>query len=114
MRVATMNWQEILQSLGINPAVLFAGGAGGVLRALSRKKLKVREMILSPICGALAAAYLTLPVVHYLLAVGIPLPSEPEPAILATGFLVGSSAMWVSDIIFEAVVSRFIRNSPPA
>lgn len=107
-----MTLSEILQSLGINPAVLVAGGAGGVLRALSRKSLKVREMILSPICGALAAAYLTLPIVHYLMAVGIPLPSEPEPAVLATGFLVGTGAMWISDMVFEAIVRKFRPNAP--
>ncbi len=69
-----MTLHELLQSLGINPAVLVAGGFGGVLRALSRKQLKVREVILSPICGSLAAAYLTLPTVHYIQAVGWPIP----------------------------------------
>jgi hypothetical protein len=32
-------------------------------------------MIASPICGALAAAYLTLPVVHYFRATGLPIPA---------------------------------------
>ncbi|PSJ49382.1 hypothetical protein C7I85_30275, partial [Mesorhizobium soli] len=65
-----MTLTQIMEALGINGSVVVAGLSGGVLRALSRKKLKVREMILSPICGALAAAYLTLPTVHYLKAVG--------------------------------------------
>src|SRR5262245_54289495 len=47
---------DIFTFLGIKPAVMIAGLAGGVLRALSGKHYKLREMIASPVCGALAAA----------------------------------------------------------
>lgn len=103
-----MTLADILQSLGINPAVLAAGSAGGVLRALSRRKFKLREMIASPICGALAAAYLTLPTVHYIKATGWPLPADDgSQVVLASAFLIGTCAMWISDIVFEIVVRRF-------
>lgn len=101
-----MNWSDLLSSIGISPDVLAAGGFGGVLRALSRKKLRFREVILSPICGALAAAYLTLPVVHYLRAVGWPLPAQDDQTILASAFLLGTCAMWISDLVFGAIAKR--------
>lgn len=85
---------------------IYAGGAGGVLRALSRRRLKVREMVLSPICGALAAGYLTLPVVHYAKVIGWPMPDDAQ-STLAAAFLLGTCAMWISDIVFEFVVRRF-------
>lgn len=109
-----MTLTELLQSLGINPAVLVAGGFGGVLRALSRKQLKVREFILSPICGALAAAYLTLPTVHYVQAVGLPIPKDEAQVVLATAFLVGTCAMWISDFLFEAIARRLKLADPPS
>lgn len=56
---------DFFDLLGIKGPVVVAGLAGGVLRALSRHRYKLREMVASPICGALAAAYLTLPVVQY-------------------------------------------------
>ncbi|EHK57730.1 hypothetical protein [Allomesorhizobium alhagi] len=104
-----MTLHEILVSMGINPSVLAAGTAGGILRALSRRRFKVREMLASPVCGALAAAYLTEPTIHYLRAVGWPLP--PDSATLATehatAFLIGVIAMWIADILFEVIVRRF-------
>lgn len=102
-----MTLAELLQSIGVDPTVLVAGGGGGALRALSRKRLRFRELVLSPLCGALAAAYLTLPVVHYVERVGWPLPSEPIQAILAAAFLIGTSAMWISDFVFDAVTRWF-------
>lgn len=105
-------WHDSLSALGINPAVLAAGGAGGILRALSRKRFKFREMVASPICGALAAAYLTLPVVHYVRAIGWPLPSDDDQAILASAFLLGTCAMWIADIAFEVIVRRIKGDSP--
>ncbi|MDW6020648.1 hypothetical protein SAZ10_02605 [Mesorhizobium sp. BAC0120] len=108
-----MNLHDILLSVGIDPAVLYAGGAGGVLRALSRRKLKVREVLLSPVCGALAAAYLTLPVVHYVKAVGWPMPGEDPQSVLAGAFLIGTCAMWISDMVFEYIVRRFRPAEPP-
>lgn len=100
-------WNEILASLGINPAVLAAGGFGGILRALSRKRFKFREMVASPICGALAAAYLTLPFVHYVKIVGWPLPQDELQTVLASAFIIGTCAMWIADLVFEIVVRRF-------
>ena len=101
-----MVWQDLLRDIGVNPEVFIAGGAGGVLRALSRKKISIVERLLSPICGALGAAYLTLPVVLYLVKIGMPIPDDPQPAVLATGFLVGTSAMWITDFVFAVISKR--------
>ncbi|PDQ18960.1 hypothetical protein CN311_21995 [Mesorhizobium sanjuanii] len=98
--------QEFLDTLGIKAPVVVAGLSGGILRALSRHRYKVREMVASPICGALAAAYLTLPVAHYFRATGLPVPDD-DTTTLAAAFLIGVSAMWISDIVFEVMVRRF-------
>lgn len=97
---------DFLEMLGIKGSVLAAGLSGGVLRALSRKKYKVREMIASPICGALAAAYLTSPMVHYLGMVRWPLPEDQVATQHAAAFLIGVSAMWIADAVFEFVWRR--------
>lgn len=81
------------------------------MRALSRQKFKFREIFASPICGALAAAYLTVPTVHYIKIAGWPLPSEEGPIMLASAFLIGTCAMWISDIVFEMIVRRL--KGPP-
>ncbi|MER8989445.1 hypothetical protein [Mesorhizobium sp. M0843] len=94
--------------LGIMGPGVAAGLAGGVLRALSRHRYKLREMIASPICGALAAAYLTLPAVAWFRATGMPIPDPADDTTtLAAAFLIGVSAMWISDIVFEVIVRRF-------
>ena len=98
---------DIFDLLGIKGQVVAAGLAGGVLRALSRHRYKLREMVASPICGALAAAYLTLPAVAWLEASGLPMPTPDDTTTLAAAFLIGVSAMWISDIVFELVVRRF-------
>ncbi|TGR13407.1 hypothetical protein EN833_08305 [Mesorhizobium sp. M4B.F.Ca.ET.190.01.1.1] len=99
---------EFLDFLGIKGPVVAAGLAGGILRALSRHRYKIREMIASPICGALAAAYLTLPTVAYSQAIGLPIPdASDETTVLAAAFLIGVSAMWISDIVFEFIVRKF-------
>lgn len=108
-----MTLAELLQSLGINPAVLAAGGFGGILRALSRQRFKFREMIASPICGALAAAYLTLPTIHYIRITGWPIPQDEAQVVLASAFLIGTCAMWISDVVFEIIVRRFRPKEPP-
>jgi hypothetical protein len=65
-------------------------------------------MIASPICGALAAAYLTLPAVAWFKATGMPIPDPADDTTtLAAAFLIGVSAMWISDIVFEVLVRRF-------
>lgn len=99
---------DIFDLLGVKGQVVAAGLAGGALRALSRHRYKLREMVASPICGALAAAYLTLPVVAWFEASGLPVPGAgDDTATLAAAFLIGVSAMWISDIVFEVAVRRF-------
>lgn len=97
---------DIFDLLGIKVPVVVAGLSGGILRALSRHRYKPREMVASPICGALAAAYLTLPVVQYSRAMGLPMAND-DTTTLAAAFLIGVCAMWISDIVFEVVVRRF-------
>lgn len=99
---------DLFDMLGIKGPVVAAGLAGGVLRALSRHRYKLREMIASPICGALAAAYLTLPAVAWFKATGLPIPDPADDTTtLAAAFLIGVSAMWISDIVFEVIMRRF-------
>lgn len=102
-----MTVPEFFDQLGIRASILVAGLSGGFLRGLSRKQYKAREMFASPICGALAAAYLTAPVVHYLKAIGWPLPAADQATEHATAFMLGVCAMWISDAVFEAVVRHF-------
>lgn len=98
---------DLFDLLGIKGPVVAAGLAGGVLRALSRHRYKLREMVASPICGALAAAYLTLPAVSYFRATGLPMPgTEDNTTTLAAAFLIGVSAMWISDILFEFAIRK--------
>ncbi|RWI94672.1 MAG: hypothetical protein E5X33_30580 [Mesorhizobium sp.] len=98
---------ELLDFLGIKGPVLIAGLSGGILRALSRHRYKLREMFASPICGALAAAYLTLPAVAWFKTSGLPLPdTADDTTTLAGAFLIGVSAMWISDIVFELIVRK--------
>src|SRR4051794_30388217 len=99
---------DFFDLLGVKAPVVVAGLSGGILRALSRHRYKLREMVASPVCGALAAAYLTLPVVSYFRATGLPIP-EPsdDTTTLAAAFLIGVSAMWISDILFEMIVRKF-------
>lgn len=102
-----MSLPEILDALGLKASVLVAGFAGGALRALSRRNHKSRELIVSPISGALAAGYLTGAVVHYMRSLNIPLPEDPVAAWGAVGFLIGVCAMWITDALLEALVRRF-------
>lgn len=92
-----------LNDIGLSAPVLLAGFAGGVVRALSRGYTSFREIIASPICGALCAGYLTKPVLHYTSTVGIPLPPPDalgsDTGLLAAGFVVGICGMWVTDFI---------------
>lgn len=92
--------QEFFDFLGIKFPILVAGLAGGVLRALSRRRYKLREMIASPICGLLAASYLTEATVHYIRWVGLPVPPPhlDQETTYATAFLLGVVAMWIADI----------------
>ncbi|PSJ64518.1 hypothetical protein [Kumtagia ephedrae] len=98
--------QDLLDALGIKGSILAAGLAGGVLRALSHRRFKFREMVASPICGALAAGYLTVPTLHYIKSVGLPLPPDDVASAHAAAFLIGVCAMWIADILLELVVRR--------
>lgn len=97
---------EFFDFLGIKASIVLAGLSGGVLRALSRRSYKLRELVASPICGALAAGYLTTPMVHYLGVFNWPMPPDQVAAQHAVAFLVGVSAMWISDAVFEYVIRR--------
>lgn len=108
-----MHITDILDAIGIRLGVLIAGFAGGLLRALSRKSFTIREVVVSPICGALAAAYLTTPVLHYFYKIGWPLPEDPVATMLAAAFLVGTSAMWISDLVIDAA-GRWLKGSGSA
>ena len=43
---------------------------------------------------------------------GWPLPAEDQPVLLASAFLIGTCAMWISDIVFEIIVRRFKPRGP--
>ncbi|MDR6431320.1 hypothetical protein [Brucella pseudogrignonensis] len=103
-----MSLHDFLSNLGLNPNFIIAGTAGGFLRALSRKQFKLREVFISPICGALAAAYLTTPIMHYAHHFNFPVPSGPESVAVhnATAFMVGVIAMWISDIVFGVIARK--------
>lgn len=101
-----MNAMELVEFIGIKLSFAAAGLGGGILRALSRKSFTLREMIASPICGALAASYLTTPVVSYLHKISWPLPEDAVATEHATAFLVGASAMWIADLLFGLIARR--------
>jgi hypothetical protein len=42
-----------------------------------------------------------LPVVHYFRATGLAIPANDDTTTLAAAFLIGVSAMWISDIVVE-------------
>lgn len=103
-----MSFSDFLDAIGIKLGIFVAGLSGGILRGLSRRRYTAKEMIASPICGALAAAYLTVPVLHYLRSINWPLPEDPVAATNAMAFVVGACAMWISDLLLE-IVARWIR-----
>lgn len=110
-----MTFSDLLRSVGIDPGFLVAGAAGGLLRSLTRKKIKVTEVIVSPIAGMLACVYLTIPILQYLRIAGWPIPADEYHVYLATAFLVGNSAMWASDVLF-GFVARWLgqaKEPPP-
>ncbi|MGK9086502.1 hypothetical protein KXR64_22485 [Brucella intermedia] len=101
---------EFLANLGLNSNFIVAGTAGGFLRALSRKQFHIREVAFSPICGALAAAYLTEPIIHFahLMNWAMPSGSTPETTHNAAAFIVGVTAMWITDILGDRLM-RFVK-----
>lgn len=107
-----MALHDFLTDLGLNPNFIIAGTAGGFLRALSRKQFRIREVVFSPICGALAAAYLTEPIIHYARMMNWPLPPEPASITTSNGaaFIVGVIAMWITDIVVDRLM-RFVKTT---
>lgn len=106
---------DLLRSIGIDPSFLAAGAAGGLLRSITRKKIRLREIIVSPIAGMLACVYLTVPIVQYLQLMGWPMPENSFHVYLASSFLVGNSAMWASDLLFGAITKWFgVTKEPPS
>ncbi|MBD8556922.1 hypothetical protein IFT84_20645 [Rhizobium sp. CFBP 8762] len=105
-----MSLGEFLTSLGINLNIVLAGLAGGLLRALSRKEYKPREIIVSPLCGTLAAVNLSAVGVHTITSVasfmGWAMPADALSTERAVAFLIGVSAMWISDIVFDLVARK--------
>jgi hypothetical protein len=106
-----MQWlKDLVDALGLNPVILAAGAAGGLLRAMSSRRHTLRERVVSPFCGALAAGYLAAPGVHMLRALSVPLPFEdPQATFGAVAFLFGVSAMWISDALMVLVLRRLGR-----
>ncbi|RKD61648.1 hypothetical protein [Rhizobium sp. WW_1] len=102
-----MSINDFLEALGIKAGVAVAGLMGGVLRGLSRRRYTAREIFASPVCGAIAAAYLTEPALYYLKAINWPLPERDIAAMNATAFVVGVCAMWLADVIFDELMRRF-------
>jgi hypothetical protein len=98
---------EFFDFLGIKAPFVVAGLFGGLLRALSRRRFKWREVLASPICGMMAAGYLTEPVTFYLRVIGIPMPTVDQQAEYAIAFLIGAVAMWIADLVLEMIVRRF-------
>ena len=97
----------ILEFLGLKGSILAAGLAGGVLRALSRRRYRAREVFASPICGALAAGYLTDPFLYYVRGLGIDVHPADQVATNAAAFCIGACAMWIADILLEWLVRYF-------
>lgn len=110
---ADMTFMDFLEATGIKFGVAAAGFAGGLLRALSRRSFTWREVLVAPCCGLLAASYLTAPVLHYFYKIGWPLPDDPITTMHAAAFLTGTSAMWISDLVLEAL-GRWINSKKSA
>lgn len=103
-----MTFNEFLDALGIKVGVVVAGFMGGVLRGLSRRRYTAREIFVTPIVGAIAAAYMTEPVLYYLRSINWPLPDKDITATNVAAFIVGICGMWISDLVFE-IVARWVR-----
>ncbi|MEQ1956067.1 hypothetical protein [Mesorhizobium sp. CN2-181] len=75
--------------------------------------LQFRERVASPIYGTLAPGYLTVPALHYIKSIGLPLPPDDIASAHAAAFLIGVCAMLIADIPLEVVV-RWVKPKAPA
>ncbi|MGO4832030.1 hypothetical protein AB4144_06985 [Rhizobiaceae sp. 2RAB30] len=73
---------------------------------MSRRTLRIREIVLSPLCGLLGAMYLTKPAVHLVRYYGWPPVASDDSATFAAAFVVAACSMWLSDWIFEFIVRK--------
>lgn len=105
-----MSLSDFLNTAGINTNIVLAGLGGGLLRVLSRQDYKLREIIVSPLCGTLAAVNLTAASVHVITkaveVVGWDMPQDTMSTERAVAFLIGVSAMWISDMLFDFVAGK--------
>ncbi|MBD8556356.1 hypothetical protein IFT84_17750 [Rhizobium sp. CFBP 8762] len=105
-----MSFSDFLNSAGINTNIVLAGLGGGLLRVLSRQDYKLREIIVSPLCGTLAAVNLTAVGIHVITkaveVVGWDMPEDSMSTERAVAFLIGVSAMWISDMVFDLLARR--------
>lgn len=102
---------SVRDALGLdNPGVVWGGIAGGLLRAFSRHRWKWREVFLSPMCGLLAAVNLTPIGMHVANQIARimswDMPADTVQTERAIAFLLGVSAMWLSDLLFAWVARR--------
>lgn len=99
---------DFLQHVGLQGDVLFAGFAGGVVRAITQGYTSIRQVITAPVAGALCAGYLTHPILHYIERTGIHLPptTSEDTTVAAASFLVGVSGMWIVEKFTTLVEKR--------
>lgn len=104
------SWTDLFQTHGINTNIILAGLGGGLLRVLSRKDYKIREVFVSPLCGLLAAvnltAFATFAITKAAAMVGWAMPDDAISTERAVAFLIGLSAMWLSDMVFDFVAAK--------
>lgn len=96
---------EPLKEYGLEASLAVAGLAGGLLHAISKKGLTMKQRFLSAICGALSASFLTAPVYHAALMLPISLPpaSESNELYLSTAFIVGNCGWYISEWVYDWV-----------
>lgn len=99
---------DVFTGLGLEPSVLFAGFLGGVVRAILTHETSVKDILGSPVCGALCAGYFTEIAVHYLSGSGFTFPTEEKQRSfeLAVGFIIGICGMWLSRYILNKVSNQ--------
>lgn len=94
-------WKEY----GIEISLAFGGLAGGLLHAISKKGLTMKQRFLSTICGVLSASFLTAPVYKLGIMIYLPIPpaSESNEFYLATAFVIGNCGWYISEWVTDAI-----------